>query len=742
MADKLVIVESPSKAKTIGKYLGRGYKVTASMGHVRDLPKSQLGVDVEHDFTPKYLVPREKAATVKELKALVKSADTIFLATDPDREGEAIAWHLVHATGLDPAVKKVSRVEFHEITKDAIKQAVSHPRPLNMDLVNAQQTRRILDRLVGYTISPLLWDRMGRKGLSAGRVQSVAVRLIVDREREVEAFEPVEYWTLEAELWKGAGGKPKKGETFRANLHSVAGVKADLKTEAETMFIVNALADAEWTVGEVRQTKSSRKPSPPFTTSTLTQEASRKLNYTSKRTMLVAQQLYEGVEIGKEGTIGLITYMRTDSTNIASVAQEEARTMIAARYGADYVPETPPVYTKKSKNAQEAHEAIRPTSSLRDPDSIKAYLSTEQYKMYSLIWKRFVASQMNPAQLDQTSVDVKAGDPGTVAAEKPYLFRATGSVIRFPGFLIVYQESLDDGAEDEVNKKALPPLAANDALSLLNLDPQQHFTQPPPRFTEATLIKTLEELGIGRPSTYAPTLATIQERGYVERIEKKFVPTELGVQVNSLMVNHFPNIVDSNFTSQMEEELDEIANGARQWIPVLSDFYTPFDVTVQAAKETMPRLEVKNEPVGEDCPQCSSPLVYRIGRFGKFVACTGFSRKENQCRYTRPIPKLVGAHCPQCGAGDLIEKKTKKKRLFYGCSRYPDCEFSVWDRPLGDAYTCAECGGLLLVSGKSNAKCHACGTVVPRPEIIEAGDDTGGSDMADAPDLELVEMAV
>ncbi|MBN9393223.1 MAG: type I DNA topoisomerase [Chloroflexi bacterium] len=707
MAARLVIVESPAKAKTIGKYLGKGYTVRASYGHVRDLPKSKLGVEVEESFQPQYLIPRDKKEVVKELKEQVKSADEILLATDPDREGEAIAWHLVSATGLENSTKKVRRIVFHEITKDAIKDAVKHPRAIDMDLVNAQQARRILDRLVGYKISPILWKKV-KRGLSAGRVQSVALRLIVDRERDIDKFEPEEYWTIEVELQKQVEArKGKKEISFRANLHTVNGAKPELVNQAQAEAILKGLENAIYEISEVRQTRSQRKPAAPFTTSTLQQEASRKLNFTSRRTMSVAQQLYEGVDLGKEGGQGLITYMRTDSTNIAAVAQEEARQVISTRYGQDYLPETPPVYTKKSKNAQEAHEAVRPTSSLRDPESIKGFLTQEQFKLYRLIWQRFIASQMAPAQLDNTSVDIKAGPAKTAVAARPYLFRATGSVIAFAGFLAVYQEGLDEGAEDELSKKALPPLETGEKLALLKLEPDQHFTQPPPRYTEATLVKTLEELGIGRPSTYAPTLGTIQERYYVVKEEKKFVPTELGLLVNDLVVEFFPEIVDANFTSNMENELDEIADGERQWVPVLREFYQPFQGSVEKAETEMQKVSLEPELAGEDCEKCGRPMYVKMGRFGRFIACSGFP----ECRNAKPILKKLGMLCPKCGEGETVIRSTKKRRIFYGCSRYPECDFSVWERPLPEP--CPECGGLMTLSGKRNAKCTVCGHTMP-----------------------------
>jgi DNA topoisomerase-1 len=704
---RLVIVESPAKAKTIGKYLGTGFTVKASYGHIRDLPRSKLGVDVEHEFTPQYLIPREKSPVVKDLKKEVKTATEVFLATDPDREGEAIAWHLLAATGLNDAElaanKRIGRIIFHEITKDAIKEAIKHPRPIDMNLVNAQQARRILDRLVGYKISPILWKKV-KRGLSAGRVQSVAVRMIVDREREIQAFNPVEYWTIEAEFQVSRVGKVRRSEQLRAMLHSVKGKKVELKNEAETNAILKDLEGATYVVGEIRQTKSQRRPAAPFTTSTLQQEASRKLNYTSKRTMSVAQQLYEGVELGKEGSQGLITYMRTDSTNVAAIAQEEARQLITQKYGIEYVPEAPPVYTKKAKNAQEAHEAIRPTSVMREPDAIKGFLSAEQYKLYRLIWQRFVASQMAVAQLDNTSVDIKAGEGQLAPAVMPYLFRATGSVIRFAGFLAVYQESFDDeNKDDELSKKALPLLVLHEPLNLLELLPEQHFTQPPPRYTEASLVKALEEQGIGRPSTYAPTLATVQERYYVTKQEKKFVPTELGLLVNDLLTEYFPDILDLNFTSQMETDLDEIADGDKTWVPVLADFYQPFEKTVVKAESEMAKVEIKPELAGEDCDICGKPMVIKLGRFGRFMACSGWP----DCRNAKPILKKIGMNCSTCGEGEIVIKTTKRKRIFYGCTRYPDCDFTAWERPI--TQPCPECGGLMTMSGKQNAKCTNCG---------------------------------
>ncbi len=712
MANRLVIVESPAKAKTIGKYLGRAYSVKASMGHIRDLPKSKLGVDVADDFHPQYLIPRDKSKTVKELKQSVESAREVFLATDPDREGEAIAWHLAHATGLGDDTQKVKRVVFHEITPDAIKQAMAQPRDIDMDLVDAYQARRVLDRLVGYNISPLLWKKV-KSGLSAGRVQSVALRLIVDREREIEAFEPVEYWSLAADLSKvpGAGKKATRKDQFRAELFRMHGRKVELGNESDAQRVLADLEGASYRVSEVKQRETQRRPSAPFITSTLQQESSRKLNFNARRTMSVAQSLYEGVKLGRDGEVGLITYMRTDSTNVASVAQQEARAVISARYGAQYVPEKPPLYSRKAKNAQEAHEAIRPTSVRRDPEEIKAYLAPEQYKLYKLIWQRFVASQMANAVLDSTSVDVAAGKEGQPA---PYIFRATGSVIKFDGYLAVYQEGRDEGQTDELDGKALPPLSQDEPLNLLQLLPEQHFTQPPPRFSEATLVKALEELGIGRPSTYAATMGTLQERYYIQREGKQLRPTELGTLVNDLLVVHFPNIVDTGFTSQMEEELDEIASGSRPWVPVIREFYSPFEERVRVAESQMERVKIKDEPAGEECPNCGREMVIKIGRFGKFIACPGYP----ECKTTKPLFVRTGVQCPDCKQGELVERKAKRGgRPFYGCERFPDCNFTVSSRPVPEP--CPTCGGLQVQAAKGALRCIVCNPPKPFADSVD-----------------------
>ncbi len=706
----LVIVESPAKARTVGKFLGSGYLVKASVGHVRDLLRSQLSVDVEHDFAPRYRVPKEKRQIVEELKAAVKRAPEVYLATDPDREGEAIAWHLMEATQIPPQAAR--RVVFHEITEEAIREAFSHPQDIDMNRVNAQQARRILDRLVGYKLSPLLWEKV-RNRTSAGRVQSVAVRLIVEREREIAAFVPEEYWTIEAELAKRAEERP----TFLVKLIKVAGEAVELKNQSAVQPIVEELERALYVVADVRKGERRRKPAPPFTTSTLQQEASRRLGFTAQRTMRIAQQLYEGIELGAQGSVGLITYMRTDSTNVAEAAQQEARRFIAARYGKDALPPTPPVYKTKTKGAQEAHEAIRPTSVLRQPAALRAFLSPEQLRLYTLIWQRFVASQMAPAIYDTVTVEVAADPnwreemftPEAVAALSDltagarYLLRASGSRVRVPGFLAVYEESRDDdAAPDEESERPLPELQVGEIVDLVRLLPEQHFTQPPPRYTEATLVRALEEYGIGRPSTYAPIISTIQQRGYVTSIERRLHPTELGFIVNDLLVEHFPDIVNVGFTARMEEDLDRIARGEQEWVPVLREFYTPFEQAVRQAERTMAKVEMGDQFTGETCELCGHPMVVKWGRFGKFIACSNFPA----CRNAKPYLEKVGAVCPQCG-GDLVERRTRRKRIFYGCINFPACNFTSWKRPLPQP--CPACGGLLVVATQRTAQCSQCG---------------------------------
>ena len=700
---KLVIVESPAKARTIAKYLGTGYTVKASMGHIRDLPKSTLGVEVGNDFAPKYLVPRDKNKVVKDLKDSVARARTIYLATDPDREGEAIAWHLMKATDADFLGKQIHRVVFHEITPAAVNEAMSEPRDIDMQLVEAQQARRILDRLVGYGVSPLLWKKV-KRGLSAGRVQSAALRIVVERERDIQAFQPVEYWSLDADLSKRVDGEPKKSDLFSAALSRIGDRKAELATEAETMAVVNGLDGASYRVQTVTRRESQRRPQAPFTTSTMQQESSRKLGYAPRRSMQLAQELYEGVDVGAEGTVGLITYMRTDSTNVASVAQQAARETITARFGAEYVPDKPPLYAKKSKGAQEAHEAVRPTYPNRTPESVKGNLSSQQFRLYQLIWQRFIASQMRPALLDNTGVDIAAGPAAAVAAgNAPYTFRATGSVVKFNGFMAVYQAGRDDGDTDELDKGALPMLNEGEDLDLRQLNPAQHFTQPPPRYTEATLVKTLEELGIGRPSTYAPTIETIKARNYVTTEERRLLPTELGFIVNDQLVEHFGGIFNVGFTARLEEDLDEIATGERAWIPTMHEFYGPFTRDLEKAEQTMERVQLRDEPTDEVCDLCGRPMVIKLGRYGKFLACSGFP----ECRNAKPLLTRTGLECPQCKEGEVVERRSKKGRTFYGCERYPTCDFVAWNKPV--AASCPNCGSYLVEAGKNGqVKCPNC----------------------------------
>ncbi len=688
---KLVIVESPTKAKTISQYLGRGFVVKASMGHIRDLPKSKLGVAIDRGFEAEYLVPKEKRAIVKELKSLVDGATTIYLATDPDREGEAIAWHVVQVTRPSNG-QEVLRIAFHEITEDAIKEALANPRTIDLRLVTAQQARRVLDRLVGYLLSPLLWRKV-RGRLSAGRVQSAALRMIVDRERQIRAFVPEEYWTIGAHL-----SRTREERRFWAQLHLIDGEKAVIPNRERADQLVEILERATYSVEDVKRRQVQRKPSPPFITSTLQQEAAKKLGFTAQRTMRVAQQLYEGIELGKEGSVGLITYMRTDSTQVSIKAQEEAREFIRQKFGPEFVPDRPPIYSKKVKGAQEAHEAIRPTSCRRIPESIKEFLNQDQYRLYKLIWERFIASQMAPALLDQTTVDILAA----TSAERCQ-FRVSGSVVVFPGFLAVYREVPEEGEEEQAQRQPLPPLEKGDPLMLHALNPEQHFTQPPSRYTDASLIKAMEEAGIGRPSTYALILSTLQERGYVTREDKRLVPTELGMVVNDLLVTHFPEIVDLAFTSRMEEELDDIAAGDREYLPVLEEFYGPFSSRLEAADKAIPKIELGEELSGESCEICGRPMVVRAGRYGKFIACSGYP----ECRNTKPYVVKLGMACPKCREGELVERKARTGRTFWSCSRYPDCDFSVFQRP--SEVPCPQCGGLTVRNGARKLRCTACG---------------------------------
>ncbi|MCU4711807.1 DNA topoisomerase 1 [Bacillus thuringiensis] len=669
MSDYLVIVESPSKAKTIEKYLGKKYKVVASMGHVRDLPKSQMGIEVKNNFTPKYITIRGKGPVLKDLKSAAKKAKKVYLAADPDREGEAIAWHLANTLNVD--VESDCRVVFNEITKDAIKESFKHPRAINMDLVDAQQARRILDRLVGYNISPLLWKKV-KKGLSAGRVQSVAVRLIIEREKEIQSFEPEEFWTIKTEFVKGK-------DTFEASFYGVDGEKVQLTNETQVNEIIEQMKDNAFSVENVTRKERKRNPALPFTTSSLQQEAARKLNMRAKKTMMLAQQLYEGIDLGKQGTVGLITYMRTDSTRISETAQTEARTYITEAYGTEYIGTEKKKESKKS-NAQDAHEAIRPTSVMRKPEELKSFLSRDQLRLYKLIWERFVASQMASAIMDTVTARL---------INNNVQFRASGSVVKFPGFMKVYVESKDDGAEEK--DKMLPPLEVGETVFSKDLEPKQHFTQPPPRYTEARLVRTLEELGIGRPSTYVPTLETIQKRGYVGLDNKRFVPTELGEIVIELILEFFPEIINIEFTANMERSLDEVEEGNANWVKIVDDFYVGFEPRLEKAEKEMREVEIKDEPAGEDCELCGHPMVFKMGKYGKFMACSNFP----DCRNTKAIVKEIGVTCPKCEEGQIIERRSnKKKRLFYGCGTYPECDFVSWDKPIGRK--CPKCEGMLV----------------------------------------------
>lgn len=698
----LVIVESPAKARTISRYLGKEYRVEASVGHVRDLLRSQLSVDVENDFEPKYRVPNEKRPVIKSLKKLANQAENIFLATDLDREGEAIAWHLMEAAEIDP--ERTKRVVFHEITKPAIQDAFSHPREIDMNLVDAQQARRILDRLVGYSLSPILWRKV-RNRLSAGRVQSVALRLIVEREREIENFVPVEYWTIEAELRQQ--GSPN---TFRARLVKVDGNDPELPNEITVQPLVADMQAAAYSISNIKRGTRQRRPQAPYTTSTMQQEASRKLSYTAKRTMAIAQQLYEGIDLGGGETVGLITYMRTDSTNVSNLAQQEAREYVQAVHGAEFLPDEAPVYRTRAKGAQEAHEAIRPTAVARTPKEVKDYLTRDQLRLYTLIWKRFVASQMANALYDTLAVEVE----GIGAAHKT-LLRASGSTLRFAGFLVVYEETRGefDVEEEDEDTKIPADLEEGKRQDLLGLYPEQHFTQPPPRYSEASLVKALEENGIGRPSTYAPTLSTLQARGYVFREGRRLTPTDTGMTVTDLLIDHFPDIVDVGFTAKMEGNLDEIAEGQRNWVGAVQAFYTPFAAQVQKAEEEMPEVKAEPEYVGRGCPTCGKgQLLIRWGRFGKFISCDNFP----ECRHTEPWLEKIGVTCPTCSEGEVVERRSRKGRLFYGCARYPDCDFTSWKKPIPTP--CLNCQGTLVIVNKNLAQCLVCENQYPLDDVL------------------------
>ncbi len=665
----LVIVESPAKAKTLGKFLGRKYTVKASMGHVRDLPRSQFGVDLEHRFEPKYITIRGKGELIRELRTAARKAAKVLLAPDPDREGEAIAWHLQNLLGIEETEK--CRVEFNEITEDAVKKAMHQPRAIDWARVNAQQARRILDRLVGYKLSPLLWRKV-KKGLSAGRVQSVAVRLICDREEEIKAFVPEEYWNL-----TGLFDRAKSQAEIEAKLVEYKNKKINIPDQEAMDKVLADLAGARYVVAGTKKKEKKKYAAPPFTTSTLQQEAYRKLNFTARKTMQVAQQLYEGLDLGPQGTVGLVTYIRTDSTRVSGLAQDEAAAYITASFGQQYKPPAPKQYLSKGRT-QNAHEAIRPTSVWREPPKVKQFLTRDQFRLYKLIWDRFLASQMSPAVLDTTTVDISANG---------YLFRAAGSVVKFPGFMKIYTESRDNGEDEE--ERSLPELPVGTALNLKSLVPKQHFTQPPPRYTDASLVKALEENGIGRPSTYAPTVETIQKRGYVTREEKQFHPTELGSVVVSLLKEHFPGVIDIQFTAAMESKLDLVEEKEEDWVRVVQDFYLPFKETLEKAEKNIGVVEIESEVTDNLCEICGRRLVVKMGRFGKFLACPGFPG----CKFTRPLLEEIGVTCPNCG-GELVQKRSKKGRKFYGCGNYPDCNFLSWDLPTNKS--CPKCGHLMV----------------------------------------------
>ncbi len=664
----LVIVESPAKAKTIKKYLGTSYEVTASMGHLRDLPKSQLGVDLEHDFEPKYITIRGKGDLIAKLKKDAKNSAKVFLATDPDREGEAISWHLASLLGIDTG--SPCRITFNEITKTAVKEAITKPRTIDGDLVDAQQARRVLDRIVGYQLSPLLWKKV-KKGLSAGRVQSVATKLIVDREREIEAFEEEEYWTIDVKLTNDKGKQPFVAKFYGSAPKS----KMKLPDEETVKKVVESLQKSSYTVSEVTKGEKKRTPAPPFTTSTLQQEASRKLGFTARRTMSAAQQLYEGVDIKGSGSVGLITYMRTDSLRISAEAQAECREYIKNTYGNGYMPAAPRQY-KSRKSAQDAHEAIRPTSMRYSPESVKDSLKPDQYKLYRLIWNRFLASQMSNALLDTVQADIKSDE---------YILKASGSSVRFDGFTAVYIE----GSDTEVEKEGkIPPIEQGQALLLKNIEQKQHFTQPPPRYTEASLVKAMEEDGIGRPSTYAPTITTITGRGYVARDGKALYPTELGTIVTVLMEEYFSDIVDVEFTANMEEKLDRVEEGKTAWKDIIREFYTPFEKTLKAAFDAIGDVEIKDEVSDVPCEKCGRLMVYKQGRFGKFLACPGYP----ECKNTKSIAQELDVPCPNCG-GKVQVRKSKKGVTYYICEKGADC-FLSWDEPTDKK--CPDCGAVLM----------------------------------------------
>lgn len=682
MAKKLVVVESPAKAKTIKKYLGRGYTVEASMGHIRDLPKSQLGVNVEDNFEPKYITIRGKGELLAKLRKAAKTSDKVYLATDPDREGEAISWHLSHLLGIKE--NEPCRIEFNEITKDAVKNAIKNPRPINQNLVDAQQARRILDRLVGYKISPLLWRKV-RKGLSAGRVQSVASKIICEREREIEAFKPEEYWNL-----KGIFISSKNKQSFEAQLHSKGKKKIDLKSKQEVDQVLAAIKGEDYTVTKVLKGSRKRSAPPPFTTSTMQQEASRKLGFTTKKTMMLAQQLYEGVDVKGEGSVGLITYMRTDSTRVSDQALAEVRTIIQEKFGNDYVPSKANIFRSK-KGSQDAHEAIRPTSVRYSPKDLQSSLKRDQLRLYTLIYNRFMASQMKPALYETLTVNISAGE---------YIFRASGSRKVFPGYTALYMEGNDEGKEEK--DIMLPDLEEGEKLELKEYKSEQKFTQPPARYTEASLVRALEDMGIGRPSTYAPTISTIISRGYVVRDARILYPTDLGFIVNDLMDKYFPKIMEYKFTAAMEEKLDKIEEGEVNWRDLLNEFYPSFADYLSHAEQDIGKIEIKDEESDVVCEKCGANMVIKTGRYGKFLACPNFPK----CRNTKPIVEEINIPCPKCSA-QIVVRKSKRGRKFYGCSNYPECDFVSWDMPIKDP--CPKCGALMTEkSSRANGKTVQC----------------------------------
>lgn len=731
----LVIVESPTKAKTITKFLGKGFAVESSFGHIRDLPKSKMGVDTQGGtFLPEYVIPRDKSAQVKKLKELAKKSDRIIFATDEDREGEAISWHLATVLGVKP--EEAKRIVFHEITKTALEHAIANPRGIDQKLVDAQQARRVLDRLVGYELSPLLWNKVAR-GLSAGRVQSVAVRLVVEREREITAFKPEEYWTLTGIF----SPKESPETTLSAELYAQDKKKLDkfaFRDKTAIEEVVGALDGAAYTLANVIKKEATRTPVPPFTTSTLQQQANQKLGFSAKQTMRLAQQLYEGVDLGAEGSVGLITYMRTDSVNLSEKFTGDARAHVEKTYGKEYALEAPRRYATKSKGAQEAHEAIRPTDASRAPESVQNFLSPQQYRLYALIWKRAVATQMAAAKVNRTVLDIEAAPKG---AGTLYTFRSTGQTMLFDGWLKLYPDALKE--------EMLPDLPKGAAMIKKELTPAQHFTEPPARYSDATLVKALEEYGIGRPSTYAPTIATIEDRRYVEREDqKRLKPTDIAYTVNDLLVEHFPDIVDFRFTAQMEENLDEIAEGKKDWQPILATFYSPFHETIEKKNAELNKKDITEEKTDETCPKCQSPMVIKTGRFGKFMACSNYPECKTtkpvgeeakqqaelsgeacekcgkpmavkrgrfgmflgcsgypDCKNIKRIEKKTGVACNKCGVGEFVEKKSKRGRIFYSCSRYPDCENALWQKPTGES--CPECKSPLVFAAKGVVKCSS-----------------------------------